>query len=376
MSSDMRPRQAPDLQSPPSASSKGLPKQSPDTPLQAMLDAVPSAILHLDPERRFVESNRRGQDLVGKHKSLDALLDHEPWMSASRLLDLVLATGVDDFMEARDPEDGSTWDIAVHQIDSSRPTSGVVLVLRDITIRSRLQTKLKQRDHMAALGDLVYGISHKVRSNLFGITGLIDVIRSHIGHDPEMAAYLDLQRQQSTHTVELLDQLVQYAGPQDHHRVPGPLGLILNSAIHEARESEDTPRHEFQLELASDLPEMLLDRDRVTTAFAHILRNALQNGSPDTAVRVRAQLMTDPNLHVMLFFDDDGPGISPKDLARVFEPFFSRRPRGRGMGLPIAQRIVRDHGGTIEVSNRAQGGCRVTVKLPVVPKSPMQGGDL
>ncbi len=297
-------------------------------------------------------------------------------MSADRLLDLVLATGVDDFMEARDPEKGSTWDIAVHQIDCSQPESGVVLVLRDITIRSRLQTKLKQRDHMAALGDLVYGISHKVRSNLFGITGLIDVIRAHTGHDAELAAYLDLQRQQSVHTVELLDQLMQYAGPQEHHRAPGPLGPILNSAIHEARETEDTLRREIRVELANDLPELLLDRDRVTTAFAHILRNALQNSSLDTEVHVRAQLMTDPSLHVMLFFDDDGSGISPKDLSRVFEPFFSRRPQGSGMGLPIAQRIVRDHGGTIEVHHRAQGGCRVTIKLPVVPKSPMQGGDL
>ena len=227
---------------------------------------------------------------------------------------------------------------------------------------------------MAALGDLVYGISHKVRSNLFGITGLIDVLRAHIGHDAEMASYLDLQRQQSMQTVELLDQLMQYAGPQEHHRTPGVLASLLQNAIREAKPSKEPHEHETRIDLPPDLPELLLDRDRVTTAFAHILRNAYQHSPADHEVSISGRLQTAPSLHVMLLFDDRGAGIAPHDLPQVFEPFFSRLPRGRGMGLPIARRIVQDHGGTIEVSHRAQGGCRVTVKLPVVPKSPGQGG--
>lgn len=338
-----------------------------------MLDAVPSAILHLDQDRNFVGSNRRGRDLVDSRENLNALLEHEPWTSASLLLDLVLATGVDDFMETKDAKTGMTWDIAVHQIDGPQPHSGVVLVLRDITLRARLEDKLKQRDQMAALGDLVYGISHKVRSNLFGITGLIDVIGAQIDHDAEIAAYLDLQRQQSVQTVELLDQLMQYAGPQEHHRTPGPLGPVLNHAVQEARASDDGSRHQPSIELTENLPDLLLDRDRMMTAFTHILRNAFEHCPPEANIRVQAQLITAPHLQVMIFFDDRGPGISPKDLARVFEPFFSRRAQGRGMGLPIARRIVRDHSGTIEVRNRPQGGCRVTVKLPVAPKSQVPG---
>lgn len=338
-----------------------------------MVDAVPSAILYLDRQHQFLRANRRGREMIGSHPALADLQSAEPWASARRLLDLVVASGVDDFMETSDPSTHIRWDIAVSQLRPNQTDTDFVLVIRDITDRSRLEARLRRRDQMATLGQLVYGISHKIRSNLFGITGLIDVLRAEIGGDPEIASYLDLQRQQSNLTVSLLDGLMQYAGPQDFHRTPGHLKPVVINAIDEARKRADTSAR-ISVQLQDDLPELLLDRDQLATALAHILQNALESSPRDGCVEVRGHLVTETaSPFVELTIDDSGPGLADDDLSEAFEPFFSRRPRGQGMGLPIARRIVRDHLGTLALDNRPEKGCRATVRLPVTSSS--QGAE-
>jgi signal transduction histidine kinase len=104
----------------------------------------------------------------------------------------------------------------------------------------------------------------------------------------------------------------------------------------------------------------------VEQAVENLLANAIQHAPAGSVVRVGACLDregSEPRARCTV--EDDGPGVSAEDRDRLFEPFFSRRKGGTGLGLPIVQRVAEAHGGTVNVENRPEGGARFTLLLPV-----------
>jgi signal transduction histidine kinase len=113
------------------------------------------------------------------------------------------------------------------------------------------------------------------------------------------------------------------------------------------------------------LPELRMDERRLSQVLRNLLENALQHSPPGRTVNLRAELASDTRgSWLECSIEDDGPGFQPQDLPHLFEPFFTRRHGGTGLGLSIVQRIVSDHGGSIEASNRETGGARFRLRLP------------
>ena len=116
-----------------------------------------------------------------------------------------------------------------------------------------------------------------------------------------------------------------------------------------------------------DLPSLDMDGARVEQALENLLANAIQHAPEGSVVRIHAALDAEAPPAVRCTVEDDGAGILPSDLEQVFEPFFSRRQGGTGLGLPIVQRVAEAHGGKITAENRPGGGARFTLILPTTP---------
>jgi signal transduction histidine kinase len=122
--------------------------------------------------------------------------------------------------------------------------------------------------------------------------------------------------------------------------------------------------------LAAGLPALALDGARIEQVLENLVANAIQHAPRGSRVTVAADLEPDaPDAFVRCVVEDEGPGLPAEDVARVFEPFFSRRKGGTGLGLSIVQRIVEAHGGRITAGNREGGGARFVVRLPVQSSS-------
>jgi signal transduction histidine kinase len=154
---------------------------------------------------------------------------------------------------------------------------------------------------------------------------------------------------------------------------PAPLELLsggLVEPIREALRSCAPAAARAGVTLAADLEdfslELMRDPGRLEQVFENLLSNAIQHSRAGATVRVRkAAGDAAPPGSVACLIEDEGPGIPEQDLARVFEPFFSRRRGGTGLGLAIVQRIVDDHGGSVRAANRPTGGAVFTVLLPL-----------
>jgi two-component system, sporulation sensor kinase E len=131
----------------------------------------------------------------------------------------------------------------------------------------------------------------------------------------------------------------------------------------------------LKLELRTDTPQMLLDANQMKQAFYNLIRNACQAMQEGGKLTITS---TFNDFEVIISFQDTGKGISPENMGNLFQPFFTTRKTGTGLGLLIVRRIVREHGGEIDIGSRAGEGTRVSVILPLVEKKVrlLGGGEM
>jgi PAS domain S-box-containing protein len=239
-----------------------------------------------------------------------------------------------------------------------------VTAVRDMSERARLESELRRRETLAAMGSLVAGVAHEVRTPLFSISATLDALEVGAGTAEQQKELKELLRSQVRRLSGLMQDLLDYSRPPKLKLVPGGVAEPLASAVRICQAQMSPSSVQIETEVAADLPDVPLDAIRLEQVFENLVANAVQHSPRGGSVRVRVG-PADGNRHGLLCtVEDEGPGLNAADLLRVFEPFFSRRKGGTGMGLAIAQRIVEAHGGTLVAANRPQGGAVFTVYLP------------
>ena len=255
-----------------------------------------------------------------------------------------------------------------------------LVIQRDLARRQRIQEERlrleqvrRRSETMEAMGVLVAGVAHQVRNPLFAISSTVDAMDKRLGAGEDYQRYLKVLKSESTRLAKLMQQLLNYARPP----MPAPKPVRLQEALNEAIQSFETRAAQSGLrvrtEAPDDLPAVLFDHERLVQLFHNLVENAMQFSPDGEHILATASHGTrNGGRWIECAVEDRGPGVRDEDLAHVFDPFFSRREGGTGLGLAVAQQIVSSAGGEISFENRSKGGARVKVKLPV--HSPGQNG--
>ena len=269
-------------------------------------------------------------------------------------------------------KDGSVFDVDMTSLEIVLDDRRARLLLsRDLTAenraqteRERLQESLRRSESMAAMGGLVAGVAHEVRNPLFSISATVDALETDLRDRPDFMELAGLLRSQVGRLTQLMRDLLDYGKPAALSLAavqPGdPVRVAARACAALARSKEV----ELSVQVAPGLPALALDAGRMEQVLENLLANAVQHAPRGTCVRMTVHL-ADGGEAVVFRVEDEGPGVAPADLERLFEPFFSRRQGGTGLGLPIVHRIVDAHGGLVRAANRSQGGAVFTVTLPV-----------
>jgi signal transduction histidine kinase len=238
---------------------------------------------------------------------------------------------------------------------------------RHLRERRALEAEVARRDRLAALGDVAAAFAHEVRNPLNAVSMGLQRLRAEFAPAPldEYTTFVDLMQGEVTRLNGTVEEFLSLARPLP--LAPAPLaldGLLGELAALMARQAE-AASIAVRVSVPRPAPVALADRDHLKQVLLNLVLNAVQAMGPGGVVTIEAQAVRD---RVAIVVADTGPGIPPERLARIFDPYFTTKGDGLGLGLTIARRIVVAHGGSIEVDSEPGRGTRFRVWLPAAPR--------
>src|SRR6266566_6977523 len=265
---------------------------------------------------------------------------------------------------------------------------GHVMILRDITESRRTAQQTIESERLNALTLLAAGVAHEIGNPLNSLhihLQLMERSVQKLNHDAKAKAELqqsiDIARSEVNRLDSIVTQFLRAIRPSRPQLHAESLNAIVEETVRfftpEIQDRDITVKQE----LRSDLPLLQLDRDQMKQAFYNVIKNSLEAMKRHGTLHIRTD-MDDTN--VIVSFVDTGSGMSAGNLGRVFEPYFTTKPSGTGLGLLIVRRIVREHGGELSIESSEGEGLTLTIRLPYIErrirmleagesKTPLQG---
>ena len=230
-------------------------------------------------------------------------------------------------------------------------------VLWRLMARADRDAAERHRDkHLRSLGEMSAVLGHELRNPLASLKGHAQLLVEKLPEDDPARTKAERVVREAVRLERLTNEVLEFARSGEPDRQPTDPAAVARAAVEQVDGA-------IALELAADLPERFaLDAPRMVQVLSNLLRNA-RLAAPDEAP-VQLLVFTRPDGTLVLAVRDTGPGFVPGDEERVFQPFYTRRTQGTGLGLAGARRIVEGHGGTITAANRPEGGAEVRVVLP------------
>lgn len=259
-----------------------------------------------------------------------------------------------------------------------------VAIRHDITQRKLAEeqvlqqaAELQRAAQLSIVGELAAGLAHEIKNPLAGIQGAVDIlIRRRDKNDPEREALEGMR-----HEVERIDNTVRALLDRARPRLASvrstSLTNIVARAVSLARgqvANAALQGHSISIDFAppTDPITLRVDPAQIEDVVLNLIINAIESAEGDGQVRIRVarsqesqDFQTEPEEEATVEVSDDGRGINEEDLHRIFIPFFTTRPGGTGLGLPAVRRIVRAHGGRVEVNSSPGKGSTFTIHLPL-----------
>jgi PAS domain S-box-containing protein len=354
--------------------------------LAVTLRSIGDGVVATDREGRVVLLNRVAEELTGWREA-DAL--GLPIDQVVRLLDESTRAPVVDpvaqVLHARRQKLASARCVLVGKeggeraiADSGAPIQGeggeplgAVLVLRDVTLERLVDRELRTTQRLQALGVLAGGIAHDFNNMLTMVLANVSLARRRVGDDATLGALLADIEQASERATGLTRQLLTFARGGVPVRRPTYLGELVRGTVEFALRGA---RSRADISIAADLAPASVDEGQLTQVLSNLVINADEAMADGGTITVRARNLAlvpphpsrlPPGDYVEIEVRDHGCGIAPELLERVFDPFFSTKARGSGLGLASAHGIVESHDGRLSLVSYPGQGTTVTVLLPV-----------
>ncbi|MEY2531684.1 MAG: hypothetical protein QOI96_1769 [Verrucomicrobiota bacterium] len=259
---------------------------------------------------------------------------------------------------------------AEEKIDTSAERVGYAMILRDITESRRSVQQTIESERLNALTLLAAGVAHEIGNPLNSLNIHLQLMERRVGNlesptREELQESIDIARAEIGRLDSIVTQFLRAIRPSKPQLHPENINTIVDESVRFFAPEIQDRDIVVEQELRSDLPLLELDGEQMKQAFYNIIKNSFEAMKRRGVLHIRTDR---DDTHVLVSFTDTGGGISAENLSRIFEPYFTTKSTGTGLGLLIVRRIVREHGGELSVESSEGKGLTLTIRLPYIDR--------
>ncbi|MCF6159423.1 MAG: PAS domain S-box protein [wastewater metagenome] len=343
-----------------------------------LVENAPEMIHEISSEGKFINVNKTELNKLGysleemRQMTLEDIVPEGCRKEIRRYIGRVIETGSGELETVFLTKSRKEINVEINGTALYNKNAGCICTrafVRDITERKDMEEQMRQSEKLASMGELAAAIAHEIRNPLGAICNSVGILDAHLkltGQDKDL---LEMIVEQSERLDRIISDFLTFA----HPRVPSfslynIREVIKNTIFLLEQDSRYTDRVEIKEIYESVLPKVYIDPDLIHQVLWNLFINALDvmpdGGQIKVMVRKTTLFLRDA---IEIIMSDTGRGIPPHDLDKIFEPFYTTKSEGTGLGLSVVQRIIDDHGGTIDVKSKVDRGTTFHIKFPVNP---------
>ena len=333
-----------------------------------------NAVIGVDKEGKVVYWNRGAEVLYGYHpneilgQSFEKLAPERARSGSSASPDsLSPGEHIKEFLAQRLTKGGEPVSVLVTQTvlgNEFRECSGCQSLEQNLSNVRKLEHQVIQSEKLATVGQMAAGLAHEIKNPLAGIAGAIQVLGDSLPPEDERKPVVQQVLEQVKRIEGTLRDLLTYARPKTAKLEPTDLHDVIERAL-AVVSLLPQKRIEVVRQFQRGLPLAMIDGELFGQVLTNLFINAVQAMSAQGTLTVSTYSAADG---FKIAVRDTGPGMSQSQLAQIFNPFYTTKTRGTGLGLPICRRVVETHGGSIDVESQPGKGAQFTITLPYRPR--------
>ncbi len=250
-----------------------------------------------------------------------------------------------------------------------RGEKAAVGVCRDITERVEMEKKVRESESLAHIGQLTTSLAHEIRNPLSSVKMNIQILLKKIEFRGNDKRRMEIMTEEISRLERILTEMLDFAKPLRLDLKPASIRSIILSCIEIMTVRFQEKGIEVRKSFSREIPRISIDRDKIEQAIINVLQNSIDVLPEGGRIGVKTKYAAGNGRFVSIDVDDNGPGIAEEDLPYVFDPFFSNKKKGTGLGLWNVKKVIEAHGGTVGIATKRTGGVHLSMTVPVRRRS-------
>jgi two-component system sensor histidine kinase PilS (NtrC family) len=345
-----------------------------------IFESVGSGLVGVDPVGRVTAFNRAAESITGV-RAAEAV--DQPW-------EAIFGHGVNLEEVRRAVSEGSEpaprYEFRLRRQDGQEvpvgisfwslrsgagDVAGLIGVCQDLSSIKQMEQRMRRADRLAAVGRLSANMAHEIRNPLASISGAVEALARDLPPDHTRSQLVEIVLRESARLNQIVGDFLEYARPAPMAALEINMAEILDEVLLLIEHRTLPANLKVAREYGDALPTRA-DPQRLRQAVWNLCLNAVQAMPEGGELRVGARSLRERGGRLQISITDTGQGIADSDLPHIFEPFFSTKPEGSGIGLALVYRVVEEHGGSIEVRSRTGEGTTFILTLPAPDGAPRE----
>ncbi len=327
------------------------------------------SIFLVNEQFRILEANASFMELFGydfqdiEHQSIEMMFSEKENFNEFQE-ELFRSGKVEEFEFYLKHHDGSRRFCLVNCViltEEGREGISYLGVIRDMTKRKQAEKQILQAEKLSMTGKIARTIGHEIRNPLTNLTLALEQLKDEVEENEESQVYLEIAERNVKRIGKLITDLLQSSKPKKIRPVKQSLNELVSESLNLVRDRLKLQQMKLQEDYDQNLPDIHLDADQFKIALLNLYINAIEAMNPGQGEIMVKTYKNDR--HICLVISDNGNGIPEENIDRLFDPYFTAKKEGTGLGLTTVQNIIQSHQGHIEVQSEIEKGTSFTISL-------------